>query len=171
MAQHPIVKDNVKIWIAPADSAADDLEDDHKYSSYITNYSDSGVENDVEKIDTFGGQLKRKTPAEEIELSFDVIFVLDSEDPEAAQKIDELKEDNEDKMVAIQGGDDDRGYYWNAFNNVTITNLSKEFDAEDEWVGTMTLKLTPLDMNGNKNYQYGSSAPADDTDDGIQSWS
>jgi len=163
-----ITADNVKIWIDDASSVGTDLlsgEPSNRYEASVTNIDVSGGAKDIDSIATFGGFLDKGKPREQLEISFDVIIRLDSSDATVATQWDSLNDGGATKrVVAIQGGDGTKGFYWNAFNNASVINFDKEFAAEDEWKGTINLKLSYTDEDANPNVAIGSHATAEITD-------
>ena len=169
-----ITADNVKIYIADAGDVGSDLTSANEYQAQITNIDTSGGEQDVDSVRTFGGYADKEKPQSQIEVSFDVLIMLDSSDAAVATKWDTLNDRGVTKrMIAIQGGNATDGYYWSAWNNCRAINFDKEFSAEDEWKGKMTFKLSPATETGVDNEQVGShiSAPITDGTNGLTSWS
>lgn len=156
----------VKIWIEEADSTATDLS--NLYNNEATNFDVSGGEEDVESEAVFGGFIDLEQPQAQFEISMDVVLRFGSN----STRWDALNNSTTKKMICVEARDKAGTlFYWNAYNNVSIINFDKEFEAEGEWRGTMTFKLSPTDADGNSNVQYGNAGTATDATDGVQAWS
>lgn len=156
--------DQATVWIEDAGTIGTGLTT--TYSAEITNFNVDGGEIDYESQAVFGGFIDLKKPQAQYEISMDVILRYGAN----ADKWDALKAAGTSKMIAIQATDG-TNYYWNAFNNVRIVNFDKEFEAEGEWRGTMTFKVSATDADGNSNEQYGDAGAATDAVNGVLAWS
>jgi hypothetical protein len=69
-----VIPTETTIYIAPVDTAvASAAVDTYKIAGEITNWKVSGGQSDVELVQTFGGQVDKVKPREQIEVSFDII--------------------------------------------------------------------------------------------------
>ena len=176
--------DRVTIWFAPANTVGADLDSKgQKYQSFITNFDESGGAKDTEQVNVFSdtgiiGNVVRKKPREQKELSFDIILRFDDkmvdfqkiENGEEISPADEYEDDFVVGMVAIQVTDGDSNYYWKAYNNVDAINFDTEFSAEEEWKGTLNYKLSPANPNGVTNIKA-TKNKTQDIATGLTSWS
>jgi len=148
--------DQVKIFIDDAGAigsafnGTNDPTGALQYQAEVTNFNVEGGETDVDSVAVFGGFIDSIKPTSQITVSMDVIIRYGAQ----VLRWDTLRRDTARKMIAIQGTDG-TNFYWNAFNNARITNFDKEFEAENEWRGTITLKLSPTDADGVDNRQEG----------------
>lgn len=148
--------DKVKIYIGDAGAIGSDLTSADEYQAEITSFNANGGEIDYDSEAVFGGFIDLKKPQSQYEVSMDVLLRF-SDTPSDMLKWDTLKSSGTAKMIGIEVTDGTL-YYWNAFNNVRVVNFDKEFEAEGEWRGTMTFKLSPTDADGNKNTQEGATS-------------
>jgi len=157
--------DGVTLWFAPVDQVGTNLTGAAatatQIQSFITNFNESGGENEVESVPVFGGgNIDKTKPQSQKELSFDVILrhtagVDNFKKIEFGQVIgaDGTGSDFVVGMIAIQQSDG-TNYYWQAYNNVNAIVFDTEFEAEDEWRGTIKFKLSPTDPSGVANVQF-----------------
>ncbi len=164
MAQGDVLSgDNVKIWIEAVDTAAPNLATE--FQAQVTNFNVTGGKTDYDSKAVFGGFIDLKKPQEQYEISMDVILRFGTD----ATKWDILGSDEAKKMIAIEATDD-TNYYWNAFNNCRSVVFEKKFEADAQWEGTITFKLSPKTADGHINYQEGAAGSANDGTNGIQAW-
>jgi hypothetical protein len=150
--------DLVTIWIDAVDSIGTDLATATQYQAEVTSFDVSGGETDYEAISVFGGgNIDKKKPTAQLEVTMDVVLRFGTD----VDKWDLLKDATAAKMIAIQATDG-TNYYWKAFNNVRVVNFDQEFEAENEWRGTMSFKLSPTTADGDANVQYGKASIATD---------
>lgn len=132
----------------------------NNFEAEVTSFDVGGGARDTESIAVFGGGfIDRQKPQEQIEVSMDIIlrYGTDVDQWDALWYSVDVSKNlvfTGKKMIAIEASDG-TNYYWNAWNNATITNVDKEFSAEDEWRGTISFKLSAADADGVTNVQYG----------------
>lgn len=155
--------DDVTIYIeaADTDSGVDGAGLTNSYQFEVTSFDIGGGSKDIESIAVFGGGfINKNKPQEQIEVSMDVILRHGSD----VDKWDALwysvdgttkKLVFTDPKAIIIENNDGTNFYWNAWNNATITNFDKEFSAEDEWRGTISFKLSAATATGISNIQFG----------------
>lgn len=120
-------------------------------TGYVTNYSESGMEEDVESIMVFGGgNIDKVKPRTQGEVSFDVILqygtdvtIFDSFKWGAAVSGEYLSSGNSPTKQIIIQFTDGTNYYSTAFNNVKAVTFEPEAAADDVLKGTITFKVSP----------------------------
>lgn len=157
--------DGVAIWFAPVDTDGGDLAANAtEIQSFITNFNETGGESDVESVSVFGGgNIDKTKPQSQKELTFDVIL-------RHSAGIDNFKKIETGAVIAADGAgpdfvvgeiaiqqSDGTNYYWQAYNNVNAIVFDTEFEAEDEWRGTIKFKLSPTDPNAASNIKFGAT--------------
>jgi hypothetical protein len=154
--------DLATIWIDDADAVGSDLATATQYQAEVTNFNTEGGETDYEAIAVFGGgNIDKKKPTSQLEISMDVILRFGT----GVDKWDVLKASTAPKMIAIQTSDG-TNFYWKAYNNARVVNFNQEFEAENEWRGTMTFKLSPTTADAKTNIKYGKTAISS----GLTTW-
>lgn len=162
--------DRVTIYIEDADTIGTGLTTE--VQSEVTSFNTSGGETDYESKPVFGGFIDLKKPQEQLEITMDVIMRFDSTEAKV-KSWDILRRTDTRKLIAIEATDGGAtpNYYWNAFNNVRSVNFDKEFEADAEWKGTMTFKLSPRTADGKDNIKEGGGdASIKDATDGLTDW-
>ena len=165
--------DGVTIYFAPVDSVGSDLATDAvQYQSFITNFDESGGEQEYESISVFGnGNVDKQKPKTQKELTFDVVMRHNSNLVDFKKIADGVgvvgAANNEVVGVIIIQQTDGSNYYYQAYNNVKAVVFDTEFAAEDEWRGTLRFKLSPTDPSGVSNEQYGAANVVTD----LTAWS
>ncbi len=149
---------NSKIYIGDADDVGTELST--SYETYISNINISGGEFARESVDTFSGNLSNDKSQSGIEIKFDVVLTLDTN----STIWHNLLTGQADHVVAIQAGNSTDGYFWKAYNNARVTLYDSDFSASEYWKGSVTIKLTAVDEEGNENYVEKYHATADITD-------
>lgn len=167
--------DGVTLWFAPVDTVGSDLAANAtEVQSFITNFNETGGESDVESQVVFGGgNIDRSKPQTQKELTFDVILRHSS-------GVDNFKKIETGAVIGADGAgpdfvvgaimlqqSDGTNYYWQAYNNVSAIVFDTEFEAENEWRGTIRFKLSPTDPAGVSNLKFG----ATNITSGLSSWS
>lgn len=131
-------------------------------TSYITNFSESGGEEDVESNAVFGGGfIDKDKPRTQIEVSFDVILQYGAN----STKFDEFKwgsgltsaTGSPAKSIAIQFTDS-TNYYTRVYNNCKAVTFEPSSDAENYLEGTITFKLSPTTSAGVANLKVAAAA-------------
>ena len=130
----------------------------------ITNFSESGGEEELESRQVFGGgNIDLSKPRTQLEVSFDVILRYNSA-AEAQLKWDSYKwgaiatnevtsaGNPEAKRIYIQFSDGTL-FYTRAYDNAKGVTFEPESAADDLLKGTMTFKLSPTDADGNANFK------------------
>lgn len=175
MADEALSGDGVTIWFAPAGSIGSDLAADAaEFQSFVTSFDESGGEKDTESIVVMGGgNITKVKPQSQKELTFDVVLrhstrIADFKKIENGDVIspDGAGSDFVVGMIVIQQ-DNGSSYYYQAYNNVSAVVFDTEFSAEDEWRGTLTLKLSPTTPTGVSNIKAAAANVVTD----LTSWS
>jgi len=127
------------------------------YTGYITNFSESGGEEDVESNPVFGGgNIDKIKPRSQIEVSFDVIFQYgtNASDFDAMKWGSTLLSDGDSpaKRVYIEFSDG-TNYYTRGYDNCKAVSFEPESSADDFLKGTITFKLSPTQSDGTPNLQ------------------
>jgi hypothetical protein len=150
--------DQVTIYVESTDAISASLT--NTYQAEVTSFDVSGGARDTDAIAVFGGGfVDRQKPQEQIEVSMDVILRHGTDVDQwdalwySATGGGSLTFTGK-KTIVIQASDGSN-YYWNAWNNATVTNVDKEFSAEEEWKGTIAFKLSAAEATGTTNIQYG----------------
>lgn len=166
--------DGVTIWFGPTGITGGSLASHAKQvQSFITSFDESGGEQETESVPVFGGgNVDRTKPRNQKEVTFDVILRHTS-------GVDDFKKIENGSTISADGAgpdfvvgalvmqqSDDTNYYWQAFNNVNAIVFDTEFEAENEWRGTLRFKLSPTNPSGTTNLQYG----ATNVTSGLSSW-
>ena len=170
--------DRVTIWFAPVDSVGSDLATDGvKFQSFISNFSESGGEKQIDTVNTFSdtgihGAISIKKPRDQKELSFDVVLrhgdkIVDFKKIERGENVVGASVDQPVGMIVVQNTDGVGNYYYQAYNNVDAVVFDTEFSAEEEWKGSLKFKLNVADPNGVYNLQEDD----DDVTTSLTSWS
>lgn len=146
-------KDNVKIWLAPANTVGSEFSTSADViSGFVTSFSSSGFGQDIEQIDVAGGNVTAAQPREVIEATMEIVLTDDTD----RDLFNQIKMGEYDLgVVAVQkhiGGTD---YLWEAVNNVSSSTFEGEFSMDGQWEGTLTIKTTAFDENGKHNWDYG----------------
>ena len=169
-ANDAILPEEAVIYIADSSTApASAATTTYGVTAEITNFSESGGEEDVESRSVFGGgNIDLVKPRTQIEVSFDVILRYGSS-ADAMLKWDEFKwgdhngstvssaGDAQEKAIYIQFSDGTL-YYTRAYRNAKGVAFEPESAADDLLKGTMTFKLSPTDADGNANFKAGNIA-------------
>jgi len=154
-----IFPDEAKIYIGAADMEGSELDstDVNQIESYISNFSESGGESDIEPIPVFGGgNLDKESPRSQIEISFDI----EMQYGENSTLFDEFKygagltsaTEGEYKAIVIEWTDG-TNYYVRAYNNCRGISFNPESGADGNLKGSMTFKLSPTTTTNIKNLQ------------------
>lgn len=168
MANEALFAKGTKIWFGPnnivgADLAANAAE----FQAFITNFNESGGENDTESEPVMGGGfVDKEKPQSQKELEFDVLMrhtdrITDFKKIEAGQVIsaDGAGTDFEVGSIVIEVTTGTSVYY-QAYNNVRAVVFDSDFAADDSWRGTLRFKLSPADADGNPNLAFGAEDAA-----------
>jgi len=164
-----ILPEEATIYITSTSVAPGDLATSDAVQAEVTNFSESGGEEDIESKQVFGGgNIDLSKPRTQIEVSFDVIMRYKTEDADQL-KWDEYKwgaiasstvssaGNPSAKRIYIQFTDGTL-YYTRAYDNAKGVTFEPESSADDLLKGTMTFKLSPTDADGNANFKAGSIA-------------
>ncbi len=128
----------------------------------VTNFKESGGEEDVESNPVFGGgNIDKVKPRTQIEVSFDVILQYGSN----STVFDELKwgsgltsaGDSPSKAIAIEFTDG-TNYYTRVYNNAKAVTFEPEASSDDFLKGTITFKLSPTTSSGTENLKVAATA-------------
>jgi len=135
-------------------------------TGYITNFSESGAEEDVESTPVFGGgNIDKVKPRSQLEVSFDVIMQYGTD----VTKFDEFKwgtavsteyhgtGTSQSKQIVIEFTDG-TNFYTRAYNNAKAVTFEPESAADDFLKGTITFKLSPTTASNATNVRIKSAA-------------
>jgi hypothetical protein len=161
-----IFPEQATILIAAADAMS---SSGLSVESEVTNFSESGGEEDSESVPVFGGgNIDLIKPRTQIEVSFDIILRYDV----AASTV--LKWDSykwgaisgstvassssaESKAIYIQFTDGST-FYTRGYNNAKGITFEPEAAADDMLRGTITFKLSPTNADGDANLKITNTA-------------
>lgn len=147
------------VYIGAADAAVSACLE---ATAEITNFSESGGEEDVESVPVFGGgNIDKEKPRTQIEVSFDVILRYNTASS-TALKWDDFKYGNFTTNTVTSAGSaaskviylqftDGTLFYTRAYNNAKGVTFEPETAADDMMKGTMTFKLSPTEADGTAN--------------------
>lgn len=157
-----IERDGITIYIVDTSVAASDLTSSDKYNGSITNYSQSGGEQEFEVTNAFGGDIQRTMPRGEFELSMEVTPSYDNEVSDFASLF--MGEDSTNtgaytsaqqadlKKVFVEAYDGDSNYVTHAFNNARVISFEPEHSADDTKTLSITFNTPALTESGKPNY-------------------
>lgn len=166
-----IFPEQAAIYITSTSVAASALATSDAVTAEVTNFSQSGGEEDVEAIPVFGGgNIDKVKPRTQIEVSFDVVLRYNT-DQATMLKWDELKfgtlvsststiksnTSAEYKRIYVQWTDG-TSYYTRAYNNVRAVTFEPESSADEYLKGTITFKCSPTTADDVANHQIKSLA-------------
>lgn len=164
-----ISPEQATIYITSTSVAASALASSDAVEAEVTNFSESGGEEDIESIPVFGGgNIDKTKPRTQIEVSFDVILRYNST-AATALKWDDYKWGNLTGSTVTSAGDsaskriyvqfsDGTLYYTRAYNNAKAVTFEPESAADDFLKGTITFKLSPTTASGVANLKVQSTA-------------
>lgn len=154
-----ILPEQATVYITPNTSTASST---YAVTAEVTNYTESGGEEDTESRKVFGGgNIELIKPREQIEVSFDVILRYGAD----ATKWDAFKwgtgltsaGDAPKKDIYVQFTDGTL-FYTRAYRATRATTFEPDVSADDLVKGTITFKLSPTDADGLENFQVTSTA-------------
>jgi hypothetical protein len=158
-----IFPEQATIYITDISVAPADLTSSDAVEAEVTNFSQSGGEEDLESIPVFGGgNIDKINPRTQIEVSFDVILRYDAE-AENLLRWDSYKFGaiDSDQVTSSGSGDykrvyvqwsDGTNYYTRAYNKAKAVTFEPESSAEDYLKGSITFKLSPTEADGSPNH-------------------
>lgn len=177
MAKQAIFSQEAVITLVDNDKAVNDASAD-VITAFVSNYSESGGEEDTDSKPVFGGgNIDIVKPRTQMEVSFDVEFYYADTTGDSI-KFDELKWGAADVNGIVKSSGDaplkalyinwTKGSveYTRAYNNIKAVTFEPEQTAEDELKGTITFKLSPTTADGVENFRSGEVA----ADDANISW-
>jgi hypothetical protein len=159
-----ILPEHATIYIVANGTTPSALDSSDAVEAEVTNFSQSGGEEDVESRKVFGGgNIDLTKPREQIEVSFDIILRYGSS---TVTKWDSyiwgstLKSsgDSPKTDIYIQFSDGGTEYYSRAYRAAKGITFEPDVAADDLFSGTITFKLSPTDADGKENHQVSSSA-------------
>lgn len=121
------------------------------FTTYITNWSQSGGDTETETINIFGNaNIQKRSPRNEIEVSFDFVMrsggallfeqLMMGSTLDGSTAVDSSMAADE-KVVYVELQDEEGSTYKTyAYNNVLCTTYEAEMSAEDHAQGSVTLK-------------------------------
>lgn len=154
-----INKDNVKIWLAPANTEGADLSNSGEViSGYVTSFSDSGFEKTFEQLDVAGGNVNATQARTSNEYEFEVVL-HDGVNRDIFHRIKMGEYDL--GVAAVQKQIDSSEFLWVAVNNIGGINFEGDFSMDGQWEGTVSLSSTAFDDEGRHNWDFGTEDIAD----------
>jgi hypothetical protein len=143
--------DQATVWIGAAGASTAACV---AVTAEVTNFTESGGEEDKESVAVFGGGFIDKTkPRTQIEVSFDVVIRYSST-PSTVLKWDQMKwgaiagstvtaSSNPTANVIFVQFTDGTNFYTRAYNNAYAVTFEPETAADDMAKGTISFKLSP----------------------------
>ena len=157
-----IFPEEAKIYITSTNIEPSSLATSDAVTAEVTNFSESGGEEDVESISVFGGgNIDKVSPRTQVEVSFDAIIRYDGS-VDNMLRWDSYKwgkitsstvssaGDVEYKRIYVQWSDD-AYFYTRAYDNVRAVTFEPESAADDYLKGTITFKLSPTQADATAN--------------------
>lgn len=160
-----ILPEQTTIYIVDAGTAPSSGLTGNEVEAEVTNFSQSGGEEDVESRKVFGGgNIDLTKPREQLEITFDVILRYGDDVTKWDSYIwgDTLKSsgDADKKDIYIEFTDGTL-FYTRAYHNAKGINFDPDVAADDLVSGTINFKLSPTDADGNEQFQVASTAASD----------
>jgi hypothetical protein len=154
-----INRDAIKIYIAPVDTNATDLQATNLYKGTISSYSQSGGERAKEAVPLFGGYIDEEAPRDTVTLEFEIVPDISkvNEWHSLAYNVDSgnagvytMSGAPADKTVFIEAK---RGsnYSTVAYNNVTVQVMEMEHDSTGNRTYNLNLSFIPQTSDGVSN--------------------
>lgn len=137
----------------------------------VTNFTESGGEEDKESVAVFGGGFIDKTkPRTQVEVSFDVVLRYSST-TSTILKWDEMKWGaissstvsaitNPSAKVIYVSFTDGTNFYTRAYNNAYAVSFEPETAADDMMKGTISFKLSPATATNTSNIKITTINPS-----------
>jgi len=171
-----ISRSKTSIYIVDADTNLSALVATDIFKGDIKSYSKSGGEKDVESDPVFGGYVDKEKPTSQMEISLEVVPLLDSDKSNrwdamiyakdlASTSIDvyttasETSTEPNDKLVVLSALTGTGTYKVHAYNNCSVTVLDLEHNADDNRTYNMTMKLSPATDDGVANFMTFAANP------------
>lgn len=157
-----LLPEQAKIYIVDAGTDPSTGLTGSEVEAEVTNFSQSGGEEDVDSRKVFGGgNIDLIKPREQMEVTFDVIIRYGTD----STKWDEyiwgatLKSsgDAPKKDLYIEFTDGTL-FYTRGYHNAKGINFDPDVAADDLVSGTVNFKLSPTDADGNEQFQVGTTA-------------
>lgn len=157
-----LLPEEAKIYIVDAGTATSSLTSTDTVTSEVTNFSQSGGDEDLDAKKVFGGgNIDLITPRSVIEVSFDVVLRYGTD----ATKWDAFKwgsglgsdGDSPKKDIYVEWSDG-TNYYTRCYQNARGFSFEPEASADGLLEGSITFKLSPTQADGSKNFQVSSTA-------------
>lgn len=157
-----IIPEHATIYITDTTVLPSALASSDAVEAEVTNFSESGGEEDIESVPVFGGgNIDKIKPRSQVEVAFDVILRYQSTDT-AQLKWDSYKWGSIASSTVNSEGSaaakrvyiewtDGTNYYTRAYDNAKAVTFEPESAADDFLKGTITFKLSPTDASGGKN--------------------
>lgn len=164
-----IFPEDANIYIVPNGTNGSDLVSSDRVETEVTNFSESGGEQEVESLPVFGNAFVDKTnPRSQIEVSFDVLLqhnpsngsVLKWDDYKYGSTSGINTPSKKSIFVEFSSGSD---YYTRAYNNARAVSWNPESGVEDNLSGSITFNLSPSTNDGVSNFEYEEAAATDVT--------
>lgn len=156
--------EQAKIYIVEHGLSPSELASSDQRESAVTNFSQSGGEEDIESVQVFGGgNIDRIQPRSQIEVSFDVVmrYGNDTEwDEYVWGSTLSSAGDAPRKDIYIEFTDGEN-YYTRAYQNVKGISFEPDVSSDGLVEGTMNFKVSPTDADGNANFKVATSSASE----------
>lgn len=152
------------VYITSSTVAPSSLASSDAVTAEVTNFKESGGEEDIESTPVFGGgNIDKSKPRSQLEVSFDVVLRYDTTDS-VELKWDAMKYGAITTSTVTSAGNaavkriyiqwsDGTNYYTRAYNNARAVTFEPESSADDFLKGTITFKTSPTTAEGSANLQ------------------
>jgi len=166
-ANDAILPEEATIYIVDNGVLPSTLSSDDAVQAEVTNFSESGGDEDVESVVVFGGgNIDKVNPRTQIEVSFDVVLRYGT----GATKWDAFKwgatltsaGDSPKQDIYIQFSDGTL-FYTRNYQAARGVSFEPDASADDLIKGTMMFKLSPTDADGDANFKVTSTAASTTT--------
>lgn len=155
-----LLPEDAKFYIVDHGVTPSALTSSDQKESGITNFSQSGGEEDIESVKVFGGgNIDHVQPRSQIEVSFDIVIRYGGD-----TQWDEymwgstLSSDGDSpyKDIYIEFTDGSN-YYTRAYQNVKGISFEPDTSADGLVEGSMSFKVSPTNASGNPNFKVATS--------------
>jgi hypothetical protein len=155
-----IFPNETSVYIVAAGTNGSALTAADKVVGEITNWSQSGMDRDVESIPVIGGYVDKENPRSQGEISFDVIV-----QNTAASTLDRwntyamssgLSSDEPVSKAIFIYSTNSSTHLTLAINNATLTSMERTMDADDMLRYSVTFKFSPTTALGTSNLKSSS---------------
>jgi hypothetical protein len=159
-----IDREFVTIYITSANTNGSALATSDIVNGEITSHNLTGGNQDVEVVNAFGGDINKRKPREQFEITMDVVPKISS-DSGVTDRWDIFKYGNTGAStgegsayaIFIQAANGSV-FKTSAFNNCSLTNWEPSHSADDNYMGSATWKFSALTDTGAANLKTSSLA-------------